>query len=30
MFAMAGYLKRISELPEEQMLKARPRELRKI
>ena len=30
MFAMAGYLKRISELPEENMLKVRPRELRKI
>ena len=30
MFAMAGYLKRISELPEDWMLKARPRELRKL
>ena len=30
MFAMAGYLKRLSELPEDRMLKARPRELRKI
>ena len=29
-FALAGYLKRISELPEDRMLKSRPRELRKI
>ena len=30
MFALAGYLKRISELPEDRMLKAKPRELRQI
>lgn len=30
MFALAGYLKRISEMPEDRMLKSRPRELRKI
>ena len=30
MFAMAGYLKRIRELPEEKMPKAKPRELRNI
>ena len=29
-FALAGYIKRLSELPEDMMLKARPRELRRI
>ena len=29
-FAMAGYIKRISELPEDRMPKSRPRKLRKI
>ena len=29
-YAMAGYLKRLSELPEDRMLKARPRKLRRI